>query len=76
MPKSHVAGDTRPKSGRRRPPHIPTAVEGQLAEICRDLALEAKRMRQLQQQAEELRAVIGEWADEAEEEDSEPITGS
>jgi hypothetical protein len=33
-----------------------------MAEICRDLAVQAKRMRQLQEQADELRVVIREWA--------------
>jgi hypothetical protein len=42
------------------------AVEGQIAEICRDLAVEAKRMRQLQEQADELRAVIRQWASQSE----------
>ena len=37
-------------------------VEGQIAEICRDLAVEAKRLRQLQEQADELRMVIRQWA--------------
>jgi hypothetical protein len=37
-------------------------VEGQIAEFCRDLAVEAKRMRQLQEQADELRRVIRQWA--------------
>jgi hypothetical protein len=33
-----------------------------MEEICRDLAVQAKRMRQLQEQADELRVVIREWA--------------
>jgi hypothetical protein len=37
-------------------------IEGQIAELCRDLAVEAKRMRQLQEQADELRRVIRHWA--------------
>jgi hypothetical protein len=39
----------------------PSVVEGQIAELCRDLSVEAKRMRQLQQQADELRRVIRQW---------------
>jgi hypothetical protein len=31
-------------------------------EMCRDLAVEVKRMRQLQVQADELRTVIRQWA--------------
>jgi hypothetical protein len=45
---------------------LPNAVEGQIAEICRDLAVQAKRLRQLQEQADELRTVIRQWAGESE----------
>jgi hypothetical protein len=45
----------------RRPSELPNVVEGQIAELCRDLAVEAKRMRQLQDQADELRRVIRQW---------------
>jgi uncharacterized membrane protein (DUF106 family) len=41
---------------------LPNVVEGQIAELCRDLAVEAKRMRQLQEQADELRKLIRQWA--------------
>jgi hypothetical protein len=41
---------------------LPNVVEGQIAEICRDLAIQAKRMRQLQEQADELRTAIRQWA--------------
>jgi hypothetical protein len=37
-----------------------------MAEICRDLAVEAKRMRQLQDQADELRTVIRQWVGQSE----------
>ena len=37
-------------------------VEGQIAELCRDLSLQMKRMRQLQEQADELRTLIRQWA--------------
>jgi len=54
-------------AARRRPvPHkpavLPDSVEGQIVELCRELAVQVKRMRQLQEQADELRVVIGEWA--------------
>jgi hypothetical protein len=49
-----------------RPAELPNVVEGQIAEICRDLAVEAKRMRQLQDQADELRTAIRQWAGESE----------
>ncbi len=61
MPKSELAGRVRRKEGRLRPADLPNAVEGQIEEICRDLAVQAKRMRQLQEQADELRAVIRQW---------------
>ena len=61
MPKSGAVGIYRRR--RERPPaELPDAVEGQIAEICRDLAVQAKRMRQLQEQADELRSVIRRWA--------------
>ena len=62
MPKSAVAGRASRRHGRPRPAELPNVVEGQIAEICRDLAVEAKRIRQLQEQADELRRVIREWA--------------
>ena len=66
MPKSEVVSATRRRPGRPTPAELPNAVEGQIAEICRDLADQAKRMRQLQEQADELRAVIREWAGQSE----------
>jgi hypothetical protein len=44
-------------------------IEGQIAELCRDLAVEAKRMRQLQEQADELRSVVRQWTN------PEPLAG-
>lgn len=66
MPKSDVVEAARRGPGRRGPAALPDAVEGQIVEICRDLAVQVKRMRQLQEQADELRAVIGEWASSSE----------
>jgi uncharacterized membrane protein (DUF106 family) len=37
-------------------------VDGQIAELCRDLTVEAKRMRRLQEQADELRRMIRQYA--------------
>ena len=65
MPKPEVAGTAR-RRARRRPAGLPNAVEGQIAEICRDLAVQAKRMRQLHEQADELRRVLRQWAGEFE----------
>ena len=73
MPKSEVVGSARRRQGRRRPAELPNAVEGQIAEICRDLAVQVKRMRQLQEQADELRVVIRQWAGQSEaDSDREP----
>ena len=62
MPKSAVVPRSPRRHGRPRPAELPNVVEGQIAELCRDLAVEAKRMRQLQEQADELRTVIRQWA--------------
>ncbi len=66
MSKPAVVGRASRRHGRPRPAELPNAVEGQIAEICRDLAVEAKRMRQLQEQADELRRVIRQWAGRSE----------
>lgn len=60
MPKSGLESGAR---RRQRWPSVPlpSGIEGQMAELCRDLAVEAKRMRQLQEQADELRMVIDQW---------------
>jgi hypothetical protein len=62
MPKPAVAGRGVRKHERPRTAELPNVVEGQITEICRDLAVQAKRMRQLQEQADELRTVIRQWA--------------
>lgn len=46
----------------RQPGQLPAAVEGYVAELCRDIEVQVKRMRELQQRAEELRLVIQDWA--------------
>jgi hypothetical protein len=66
MPKSEVVSAARRKQARRRAADLPGAIEGHIVEICRDLAVQVKRMRQLQEQADELRVVIGEWASPSE----------
>jgi hypothetical protein len=61
MPKSGlVVSARRRRAGRQLA--VLQGVEGRMEEICRDLAVQAKRMRQLQEQADELRVVIREWA--------------
>ena len=56
-------------AGRRQGPRsaqLPNAIEGRIAELCRDLEIEAKRMRQLQEQADELRTMIRRWVSDSE----------
>jgi hypothetical protein len=54
-------------SGRRRRPIpnaaaiLPDTLEGQIGEICQEMAVQVKRMRQLQEQAEELRTTLRQW---------------
>jgi hypothetical protein len=66
MPKSEVVSAARSRQEQRRPAELPNVVEGQIAEICRDLAVQVKRMRQLQEQADELRVAIREWVSPSE----------
>lgn len=66
MAKSGVVGGGWRRQRRRRPTELPNMVEGQIVEICRDLAVQAKRMRELQEQADELRRAIGQWASQSE----------
>jgi hypothetical protein len=61
MPKSGAVGSAWRRQGRRRPAELPNAVEDQIVEICSDLAVQAKRMRQLKEQADELRQTIQQW---------------
>jgi len=62
MAKSADAGRGVRNHELARPAEWPDVVEGQIAEICRDLAVQAKRMHQLQEQADELRIAIRQWA--------------
>ena len=62
MPKPIVPVTARRSPGRARSADLPNAVEGQIVEICRDLAVQTKRVRQLQEQADELCTVIRQWA--------------
>ena len=66
MPKAEIVGAAPQRRARRRPAELPNIVEGQIAEICRDLAVQGKRMSQLQEQADELRRVIRQWAGQSE----------
>jgi hypothetical protein len=62
MPKSDVSHGARRKRRPAGPAELSDGLEGQIAEICRDLSLQVKRMQQLQEQAEELRTGLREWA--------------
>ena len=55
----------RPRGTPRRP-EMASLVEGQITELCRDIAIEVKRMRQLQTQTSELRLALEEWIGYAE----------
>jgi len=66
MPKSKVVSAARTRQERLGLAELPNAVEGQISEICRDLVVQVKRMRELQEQAEELRVVIRDWAGSSE----------
>jgi hypothetical protein len=61
MPKLRTVRRDLPKPPRSRSTELSIVVEGQIAELCRDLAVAAKRMRQLQDQADELRIRIRDW---------------
>jgi len=70
MPKAEVIGSVLRRRARRPPGELSNTVEGQIAELCRDLAVQAKRMRQLHEQADDLRRVIRQWAGQAEADSS------
>src|SRR4051812_350282 len=66
MPKSDVS---RGAPRKRRPAgraELSDGLAGQIEEICRDLSLQVKRMKQLQEQAEELRTALRGWAGSSE----------
>jgi len=62
MPKTQVLRGARWKRRAAGRAELPDALEGQVKEICRDLSEQVKRMRQLQEQADELRTALREWA--------------
>ena len=71
MPKPAVIGVASRRRVRPRSVELPDVVEGQIEEICRDLAVQVKRMRQLQDQAAELRRVVRQWAGHADDSDGD-----
>ena len=66
MPRAEAVGSAPRRRARRPSADLPNTVEGQIEEICRDLAVQTKRMRQLHEQADELRRVIRQWAGQSE----------
>jgi hypothetical protein len=46
------------KRQRPSPSELSSAAEGQIEEICHDLAVQVKRMKQLEEQAQELRTTL------------------
>jgi hypothetical protein len=62
MLKSEVSRGERRKRRSAAGAELPGAIEGQIEEICRDLSVQVKRMRQLQEQADELRTALRERA--------------
>ena len=62
MPKLGVSRRARRQRTTGGHATVPTALEGQIEEICSDMAVQVKRMRQLQAQADELRTAFRQWA--------------
>ena len=54
------------RPGTPRRPEMASLVEGQIVELCRDIAIEVKRIRRLQTQTGELRLALAEWLGYAE----------
>lgn len=63
MRKSGVSRRAVRKQRQPSPPELPSSAEGQVEEICSDLAVQVKRMKQLQEQAQELRTTLRLWTD-------------
>ena len=58
MPKAEGVRVARRKRGPAGPAELRGFLEGQIAEICRDLSVQVKRMRDLQEQADELKRAL------------------
>ena len=69
MPKPALVARAPRRGGGPRVPEMRTSVEGQIAELCRDLTIEVKRMRRLESQADELRLAIRELVGHSEPRD-------
>lgn len=66
MPKPGLLDRASRRGGGPRITEMRSSVEGQVMELCRDLAIEVKRVRQLELQADELRLAIREWVGHSE----------
>jgi hypothetical protein len=58
MQTSGVSWNARRKQRRPGLAELSDTVQGQIEEICHDLAVQVKRMKQLQEQAQELRSTV------------------
>ena len=58
MRKSGVSRSAVRKERQPGTPELLSAAEGQIEEICHELAVQTKRMKQLQEQAQELRTTL------------------
>jgi hypothetical protein len=61
MPKSGLVRAARRRQVPRPTVEMPGHVLGQVEEMCHEVAVQLKRMRQLQDQADELRTGIRQW---------------
>ena len=61
MPKSAASRGARRNRKSATRATLPNALEGQIEEICRDMAVQVKHMRQLHEQADELRTTVRQW---------------
>ena len=66
MPKPAAVGRVPRRRGTPRHSEMASVVVGQVAELCSDVAIEVKRMQQLQMQTDELRLAVDEWIGTAE----------
>jgi hypothetical protein len=75
MLKSGVSPGGRRKRGSAGGAEVLDALTGHIEEICRDLAVQVKRMKQLQEQADELRTALRAWAVESERTSTRELVG-
>ena len=66
MPKPTLVGRAPRRGGRPRSPESASVLEGEITELCRDVAVEVKRMQRLQVQTNELRLTIRKWVGHSE----------